>query len=118
MCIRDSSRAGKGLLIIAEDIDGEALPTLVLNKIRGALNVCAVKAPGYGDRRKRLLEDLSLIHILRVVTPSSPSGPLTGCACHKWATCYAGEVPVGEGLDPPPAYARRKDCLLYTSRCV
>lgn len=46
---------------------------------------------------------------LRVVTPSSPSGPLTGCACRKRATCYAGEVPVGEGLDPPPAYARRKD---------
>lgn len=55
------SRAGKGLLIIAEDIDGEALPTLVLNKIRGALNVCAVKAPGYGDRRKRMLEDIAIL---------------------------------------------------------
>ncbi|HJG31687.1 MAG TPA: chaperonin GroEL [Collinsella ihuae] len=55
------SRAGKSLLIIAEDIDGEALPTLVLNKIRGALNVCAVKAPGYGDRRKRMLEDIACL---------------------------------------------------------
>ncbi len=55
------SRAGKGLLIIAVDIDGEALPTLVLNKIRGALNVCAVKAPGYGDRRKRMLEDIAIL---------------------------------------------------------
>ncbi|MDM8246794.1 chaperonin GroEL [Collinsella tanakaei] len=55
------SRAGKSLLIIAEDIDGEALPTLVLNKIRGALNVCAVKAPGYGDRRKRMLEDIAVL---------------------------------------------------------
>ncbi|MBM6779665.1 chaperonin GroEL [Collinsella tanakaei] len=55
------SRAGKSLLIIAEDIDGEALPTLVLNKIRGALNVCAVKAPGYGDRRKRMLEDIAIL---------------------------------------------------------